>query len=439
MQDNNSILGDKNGSKKKLLVLNSNISSKEIIKYAKSIGVHTIVADRKDVNPLSAKRFADEAWKIDLLDLDALEKKCREADVDGIICGVSEFTLDILSPLCARLNKPCYFTPEAMHYSRDKADFKKAWREKGVPLADDYFITPELRDDELEGIKFPVVVKPVDCCANTGISFCYNKEELKKGYKYALSVSNSTKIVVERMLKGKEWYAFYAMADGECSLLALNAMYSQPGYPTNCYTITTTVSDNVDRFIREANTPIIEALKGIGCREGIAWVQLMLDEDNHFYVLEMGYRGDSEMLFLPYKELLGFDSVKLWVDYALGIKHEGNILPPSQSKAFTKTATSYMLWAKKDAVIKQIIGMDEIEKMEHVYVGQWKTIGDQVHQYTSMATICFSNDNIEDTCEMIDKINRIVKFIDETDEDIIIKYDQFDYLKGIYQAGLEGK
>ena len=165
----------------------------------------------------------------------------------------------------------------------------------------------------------------------------------------------------------------------------------------------------------------------------------MLDEDNHFYVLEMGYRGDSEMLFLPYKELLGFDSVKLWVDYALGIKHEGNILPPSQSKAFTKTATSYMLWAKKDAVIKQIIGMDEIEKMEHVYVGQWKTIGDQVHQYTSMATICFSNDNIEDTCEMIDKINRIVKFIDETDEDIIIKYDQFDYLKGIYQAGLEGK
>ena len=40
---------------------------------------------------------------------------------------------------------------------------------------------------------------------------------------------------------------------------------------------------------------------------------------------------------------------------------------------------------------------------------------------------------------MIDKINRTVKIIDETGEDIIIKYDQFDYLKGIYQAGLEGK
>ena len=57
-----------------------------------------------------------------------------------------------------------------MHYSRDKADFKKAWKKMGVPLADDYFISPELKDEELDNIKYPVVVKPVDCCANTGIS-----------------------------------------------------------------------------------------------------------------------------------------------------------------------------------------------------------------------------------------------------------------------------
>lgn len=424
---------------KKLLICGSAISSKEIIEYAKSIGVYTIVADPKDCHEFSAKRFSDESWKVDLRDVDTLEKMCRETSIDGIVCGVSEFALDIVSELCNRLNKPCYFTPEAMHYSRDKADFKKAWREQGVPLADDYFITPELRDEELEGIKFPVVVKPVDCCANMGISFCYNKDELRRGYKYALSVSNSTKIVVERMLKGKEWYAFYAMADGNCSLLALNAMYSQPGFPSNCYTITTTISDNIDRFVREANMPIIEALKGIGCREGIAWVQLMLDEDNHFYVLEMGYRGDSEMLFLPYKELLGFNSVKLWVDCALGIKHDASILPPSQKRAFTRSATSYMLWAKKDAIIQKVIGMDEIQKMKNVYVGQWKGVGDEVHHHTSMATICFSNDTIEDACKMIDNINKTVHFLDETGEDIIIKYDQFDYLKKIYQTGLEGK
>lgn len=424
---------------KKLLILNSNIASKEIIHYAKSQGIYTIVADRKDINEFSAKRYSDEAWKIDLLDLDLLEKKCLEAKVDGIICGVSEFTLDILSELCQRLNKPCYFTPDAMHYSRDKADFKNACRMMGVPLADDFFISPELRDDELDSIKYPVVVKPVDCCANTGISFCYNKEDLIKGYKYALSVSNSEKIVVERMLKGKEWYAFYAMVDGEVSLLALNAMYYQPGYPTNCYVITTTISDNVERFVQEANPFIIHALQKMGCKEGIAWVQLMLDEDNHFYVLEMGYRGDSEMLFLPYKEMLGFNAVKLWVDYALGAKNDPSLLPPSQTKAFRKSATSYMLWSTEDAVISSIIGMDEISKIDGVYIGQWKGIGDEVRKYTSMATICFSNETIEDACDMIEKINHTVKFLNSKGEDIIIKYKEFDYLKRIYQNGLDGK
>ena len=40
---------------------------------------------------------------------------------------------------------------------------------------------------------------------------------------------------------------------------------------------------------------------------------------------------------------------------------------------------------------------------------------------------------------MIDWINRNVQFIDETGEDIIIKYDQFDYLREIYKSGLEGR
>lgn len=424
---------------KKLLILGSCIASKEIIETAKSQGIYTIAAAPSENDYKSAKQWADDFWVNDVSDLDTLEKKCIDNDVDGVICGVSEFCIDMALELCERLQKPFYCTKASLHYSRDKADFKKICREMGVPLADDFFISPELKDEELTNIKYPVVVKPVDCCANTGISFCYNKEELRRGYKYALSVSKSDKIIIERMLKGKEWYAFYAMVDGECTLLALNAMYYQPGYPTNCYIITTTISDNVERFVQEANPSIIKALRRMGCKEGIAWVQLMLDEDNHFYILEMGYRGDSEMLFLPYKEMLGFDSVKLWVDYALGIKYDASILPASQTKAYKNSATSYMLWAKENAIIKSVIGIDEISKINGVYIGQWKGVGDEVHQYTSMATISFSNESIDDVCAMIDQINRTVKFLNDKGDDIIIKYTEFDYLKQMYQNGLEGK
>ena len=143
---------------KKLLILNSNISSKEIIEYAKSQGIYTIAADRRDVHKFSAKQWADEAWKIDLLDLDALEEKCREAKVDGVICGVSEFTLDIALELSGRLKTPFYCTKESMVYSRDKDVFKKAWGALGVPLPEDYYLSPELTDEELEKVKYPVAM-----------------------------------------------------------------------------------------------------------------------------------------------------------------------------------------------------------------------------------------------------------------------------------------
>ena len=94
---------------------------------------------------------------------------------------------------------------------------------------------------------------------------------------------------------------------------------------------------------------------------------------------------------------------------------------------------------KEDAIIKSIVGIEEISKISGVYIGQWKGVGDEVHQYTSMATISFSNESIDDVCAMIDQINRTVKFLNDKGDDIIIKYTEFDYLKQMYQNGLEGK
>ena len=209
---------------KKLLMLGTSLASIEMIEYAKSIGVYTIVTDYLEPEKSVAKLVADEYWMINTSELDILEKKCREEGVSAVICGVSEFNLEMTMELCRRLNLPSYCTPEAWHFSRDKADFKKLCLEVGAPIAKDYYLTSELPDAELDKVNFPVVVKPIDLSGNRGISYCYNKDELRKAYKYALSLSKSQKIVVEKMLKGKEWYSYYAIADGEIRLLALNSM-----------------------------------------------------------------------------------------------------------------------------------------------------------------------------------------------------------------------
>ena len=424
---------------KKLLMLGTSYGSILMLEYAKSIGVHTIVTDFNEPEHSPGKLISDEYWMINTGDLDALEAKCREEGIDAVVCGISEFNLEMCMELCRRLGLQCYCTPEAWHYSRDKVDFKALCRELGAPLATDYFISDPPTREELDKIQYPVVVKPIDLSSNRGISYVYNEEELLKAIDYALGMSKSRKIVVERMLRGEEWYSFYAMAQGEVSLMGLCAMYSQPGEPKFCYSITSSISNHVEDYVREIDPHIQEVLKKVGCREGIAWVQAMLDEDGHFYIIEMGYRLDGDMMYVPFKALLGFDTVKWLVDYALGATNDPRDLPPSQKKAFKRCGSSYMLWTNKGGTIASIEGLDKIKAMPGVIVDSLAAVGDEVKPYLPLGDILFDTDDCASTCEFIKLVNETVSIKNTEGEEMLIYYDDFDYLMKVYEEGLAGK
>ena len=122
---------------KKLLMLGTSYGTGLMLDYAKSQGVHTIVTDYLEPEHSPGKLIADEYWMINTGDLDALEAKCRAENVNAVVCGISEFNLEMCMALCKRLGLPCYCTPEAWHYSRDKVDYKKLATSLGAPLATD--------------------------------------------------------------------------------------------------------------------------------------------------------------------------------------------------------------------------------------------------------------------------------------------------------------
>lgn len=422
---------------KKMLMLGTSYGSIEMIRYAKAKGAYTIVTDYLEPEKSIAKLEADEYWMINTAELDLLEEKCRTQHVNAVICGISEFNLEMCMKLCQRLGLPCYCNEEAWSYSRDKEKFKKLCKDLAVPVAADYFLSDALTSEELEKVVYPVVVKPVDMSGNRGISFCYNDQELVKAYHYAKSVSKSDKIIVEKMLHGKEWYAYYAMAEGKVSLVALNAMHSQPGEPRNCYSITTTVSDNVERYVTEINPYVVKVLQKIGCREGVGWVQFMLDEDGKFYILEMGYRLDGDMMFIPHRKVCDFDSVSWLVDYAFGKKNKPEELPQNQAHAFVKCGVGYMLWTNKDGTIADIQGFDEVASWPEIQlVESLAQVGDCITLYRSLGNIMFTADNCDQMCRIIEKINQTVHILNTEGEDVVIHYDNFSYLKDIYQKGM---
>ena len=84
----------------KLLMLGTSYGTCEMLRYAKSIGVHTIVTDYNEPEHSLGKQISDEYWMINTGDLDTLEAKCREEGVNAVVCGISEFNLEMCMELC---------------------------------------------------------------------------------------------------------------------------------------------------------------------------------------------------------------------------------------------------------------------------------------------------------------------------------------------------
>lgn len=418
----------------KLLILGNSNGSVDIVKYAKQVGAYTIVADYYPPERSSAKRIADEHWEISTADIDLLETKCLETNVDAVVCGCSEFNIERALDLTERLGCPFYCDRASWHYSRDKSDFKNACRELGIRVPKDYSIDQVRTSSKID---YPVVVKPVDQCSNKGVSFCTNEKELSSAIEIAESFSSSKKIIIEKMIQGEEWYAYYALADGVAAFIALNAMYYEPGEPSNCYSITTTATNYVTKYIEEMNKPIKKLLERIGCKEGIAWVQVMLNkEDNEFYAIEMGYRLDGDMMFVPYKELAGFDSIRWLVDCSLRGGHAKTDLPNEPHGPYRSCACSYMVWTKKEGTISRIDGLGRIEALDGVQVVFHAEVGDHFEAYRPLGNILFTSENVDEMIKTIEFVNDHLSISDLQGDELMIKFTDFQKLQRVYSEGL---
>lgn len=420
---------------KKLLVLGSDYGTVDIVKQAHIMGIYVIVADLMETSP--TKSEADEAWLISTTDIDLLAKKCIEEKIDGVITGASDFNIENSRKLCKKLNLPVYCeSDKAWDIATNKRAFKDLCIKCGAPVAEDYSLSDELSDEEISKIHFPVVVKPVDKSGNRGMSYCSNRDELVKAYKYARSTSDNATIIVERELHGPEFAVNYVLADGTINLYFFSSEHNQPGELENLYSFIVTTSEHLKLYLSEVNDKVIEVFKEARCRDGVAWVECILDDDGHFYLLEMGYRFGGEVVNVPYSDVSKFDSIKFMIEYALGKKHSAADLPEKLTAASEACAATYLLFATHDGVIGKIQGLEEITEFDNVTIDMPKRVGGSVRYHATMGDIHISAKNIDEMCETVRKINSALKISDTDGNDMFIYFDDYEALKKEYNAGL---
>ena len=405
---------------KKLLILAGGPYLITLVERAKELGVYTIVTDYYDTETSPAKLVADEYWDISWEDLDTLEKKCREEHIDGITTGYSESPVDCCIKLCDRLGLPCYCTQDQLDFTRDKIRFKEVCRRNGVPVVKEYSSIDEV--DE-----FPVIMKPVDRAGSIGVGVATCKEELKPVYDYAMEMSYSKHVIIEKYITGIKVDVYYEIRDGKINLLSTSSSIfgKDNGFERVVQSAWYLPAHAHDLIVKEADPALRRMIADLGIKNGYIFISGFEDAGKLVF-FETGFRLCGGHLYNYYVDLGHVNNLDIFIYHALTGSTKDVPVPTKGDKNMKcMTVNIYV----KGGTIGKIDGFEEIGAMEDCrftsitgHVGQKcrddKAILDKVGMFY------FCSPSAEKLQQDTEEAYKLLKVVDVEGNDMI--YDRID-------------
>lgn len=409
---------------KKLLILGATSGETTLVKRAKNFGIYTIVTDNNTDYALSpAKNIADEAWDISWSDIDALEKKCKENEIDGIIAGYSEFRVENLIKLCKKMDLPCYITEEQLEITRDKIKFKNECRKNGVPVVKEFSSIEEVNE-------FPVIVKPVDRAGSIGISIATNKEELERAYDYAMSLSVCKQVIIEKYMKERKIDVYYAIENGKIQLISScdTILAQKNGTEKVVQSCWLYPMKEIQDFYEKVDFSLRKMIANMKIKYGCIFFSGFVDKNNEFVFFECGFRmeGAHQYNYVEKKGLFNF--LDLFIYYSL-LGDTSNIKRGICENKKLKCAVINIY--AKDGVLSKVSGIDKITNMDdccltltHGYIGQRCEMDKAILSKIAMFSFC--NESSEKIIKDIKKAYKLFSALDENGENMVYDYIDTD-------------
>lgn len=411
---------------KKLLVLGGSASNVQLVHFAQQMGAYVVVADNRENRP--GKVAADDAVLISTDDYENLCHYIKDNHIDGVATGAGEWNVVNAMKLCKLSGLPYYADEHLWELCQDKRNFKDCCIMYGVPTVPEFSVNKKPTPSD-----YPVIVKPVDGCSSRGISVCRNEEELNKAIEFALSLSQSTTVIVEKYIEngGVTIDAKYVVVDGKCYLEALGERYVLNGGLITA--ISFYPSSLMKKYMEKVNPNVQKMFESLGYKNGVFFFQAIPDGEE-IYVYEMGLRVSGGMIYNMTEAAGCNNAMKMLIYHSLTGKmceKEDLILIDPLFKGKRATTLSLPLRLGKIASVK---GLDKIESIPGVadvtvYYGKGHEC-ESKHVNTLdqlFARVMLIRNNEEDLFSGLNEIRNTVSVVDEEGNNMII-WDTFDHI-----------
>ena len=398
---------------KRLLMLGGSMQQIPIIKRAKEMGLYVITCDYCPDNP--GHKFADEYYNVSTTDLDAVLELAKRLNIDGIVAYASDPAAPTAAYVSEKLGLPG--NPyQSVKLLTEKDLFRKFLKEHGLNCPKAQGFTNY--EDALAAIgdfRFPVMVKPVDSSGSKGVVKIYGVDELKDAVAEALSYSRGKRFIIEEFIvkKGYQVSGDGFSVDGKLVFTSYgNELYSGKG--TREYValgefwpslLTEEQKNKVDEELQR----LITALGMKTCAYNI---EVILDENDTVYVLELGPRNGGSYIPQLIKYATGVDLVDYTIWGALGMDCSS-----LQMKETKGVFSNYMIYSITSGKYKGLWFDEQFKKNNLLDVYCTYHEGDKVTAYQntthSLGTILFKAGSIDEMIEITNNIENYYKVITE--------------------------
>ena len=301
---------------KSALVLCGGMPQIALIKELQIRNYRVILADMNEQAP--AVSFADKFYAVSTLDVDGIRRIAVEEQVDFLISVCADQMLLIVAQISEELGLPCYVDYKTSKDVSSKEYMKDIFMKGDVPTSK-YIVRRTLKPEDLEDLKFPLIVKPVDAYSSKGVRKCENYEELVEGFSEAVHISRTDTAVVEEYVGGEEYSVDVYVEDGRAHVLCMGMLSKIPqkGKFVICRaTYPPLVSDFVKAEIADVAQKIADAFK---LKNTPMLIQLKVDGER-VSVIEFCSRTGGGNKFSLIQKITGFDVITAVLDLTLGLK-----------------------------------------------------------------------------------------------------------------------
>ena len=301
---------------KKALVLAGGFPQIELLRQLRDRGIETVLADYY-AEPV-AKPYADKFCQVSTLDIPGITALAKAEQVDFLITCCTDQALLTVAKVSEELGLPCYIDHQTGLNVTNKQYMKKVFNAAGIPTAK-HTVMAHFDEALLEGMEFPLIVKPVDCNSSKGVKRTENTDELKAAVEAAIGYSRTNTAIVEEFIDGEELSADVYVENGVAHLLSVSSLDK---------------IGNNDKFVifrgrySEEKTALVhDLIRGIaqkiadafGLKDSPMLIQLITDGKRAF-VLEFSARTGGGVKFQLIRKASGFDVIAAVIDLTLGKK-----------------------------------------------------------------------------------------------------------------------